>query len=90
MVLMNADRQMGVSLHGRIDQMLEKCVVDVVSGVFRSLKDNRAVGLVGGPQNRLDRLQVGDVERRRAVSMLGGMIEYLSKRNEQSDILYVR
>ena len=46
------------------------------------LQDHRAVGLLGCFHDRLDLLQVVDVERGHAIVVLGGVIEQLTQGNE--------
>src|SRR5213593_2230038 len=52
------------------DQMAQKRFAGVLSGSRRALHDYRAFALVGGLHDRLDLLEIVDVEGRYSVAML--------------------
>jgi hypothetical protein len=79
MVLMQNDRDMGPSLHGRLDHAAQEGLARVFPGAGRRLHDHRAIGLLRRLHDSNDLFHVIDVECRHAVALLGRMVEQLSQ-----------
>ena len=76
-VLMHADRNVGIKLDGSLDEVAEHDVVGERAGAAAGLHDHRAVGLLGRGHDGQHLLHIVDVEGRHAIAMFGGMIEQL-------------
>ena len=63
--------------------MTQEAFAGVGAGATGGLKDHRRVGLVSRLHDRLNLLQVVDVESRDAVAVLGGVVEQEPKRDER-------
>ena len=75
MVLVHADRKLGIELGGGEHQVPQIVVLRVGAGAARGLHDDGRLGLAGSFHDRLDLLHVVDVEGGQAVIVLGGVIE---------------
>ncbi len=78
-VLVQHDGNVGVRLHRRQHHVAQVGLAGVFARAGRGLQDHRAVGLLRGLHDRLDLLQVVDVEGRHAVAVFGGVVEHLAK-----------
>src|SRR5439155_6914734 len=64
------------------DKVAQKRLAGVLSRTSRALHDDRAVALVGGLHDRLDLLEIIDVECGYTVTMLGSVVQQLTHRNK--------
>jgi len=86
-VLVHHDRNFRIALDRGLDQVAKERLAGVLTRPGRRLHDDGAVGLGGGRHDRLDLLEVVDVERRQSVTVLGGVIEQLAHRDEWHGVL---
>ena len=82
MVLVHHQRDVGVGLDGRLDQMLDKGLTRVFAGTGTGLQNNRRTGFVCRRHNRLHLLEVIDVKSRNAVAVGGGVVKQFTHGNE--------
>ena len=80
---MDGDGDVRPRLDGGLDELAQERLARVLARARGALEDDRAVDLVGGFEDRLDLLHVVDVERGKAVAVLGGVIEQLSYGDER-------
>ena len=74
-VLVHADRKLGIELGRGEHEVLQVVVLRVGAGAARGLHDDGRLGFAGGFHDRLDLLHVVDVEGGQAVIIFGGVIE---------------
>jgi hypothetical protein len=78
-VLVHADRDVGIDLDQRVDHAGQHDVVGVAAGPARGLDDHRRVAGLGGLHDGQALLHVVDVEGGQAVVVLGGVVEKLAE-----------
>ncbi len=83
MVLVHDHGDVGIGLDRSDDQVTQEVLTGVGTGAAGGLQDDGAVCLIGSLHDRLDLLQVVHVERRDAVTVLGGVVEQQAERNER-------
>ena len=81
-VLVHDQRNMGVGLDGRLDQVLDKGFTRVFARTSTGLQNNRRTGFVCRRHDRLHLLEVIDVKGRNAVAVGGRVVEQLAHGNE--------
>ena len=81
-VLVHHDWNGRIALDRRLDQVAQEDFAGVFPRAGRGLHDHRTVGLRCRGHDRLDLLEVVDVERGQAVIVLGGVVEQLAHGNE--------
>ncbi len=80
-VLMHAERDVGIHLRQRVDHLRQHDVVGVGARAARGLDDHRRVDRGRRLHDREPLLHVVDVEGRHAVAVLGGVVEQLPQRD---------
>ena len=80
-VLMHADRNVGIHQRRCLHHLRQHDVVGVGAGAARGLHDHRRVDGLRRLHDRDDLFHIVDVEGGNAVAVLGGMIEKLSQGN---------
>ena len=82
MILVEDDRDVGVGFGGREHHVPQIRLARVFARPRRRLQDHRRAGFLGRFHDRLDLLEVVDVERGDAVAVLGGVVEHLAQGHE--------
>ena len=80
-VLVHADRDVGIEFGQGVDQLGQNHVVGVVPGAARGLDDDGGVDLVGRLHDRQTLFHIVDVVGRQAVVVLCRVVEQLSQRD---------
>jgi hypothetical protein len=79
MIKMHADRDMRVDLDQRVDQLGQDDVVGIGTRTPAGLQDHRRTGFIGRGHDCQALFHVGHVEGGDGVTVLGGVIQKLSK-----------
>jgi hypothetical protein len=72
---MHADRDIGIHLHRRLNQMAQDNVVGVGARAPARLQNNRRVGFFGGHHDRQHLLHIVDIESRNAVIVFRRVVQ---------------
>ncbi len=78
-VLVQHDGEVGVRLDGGEHQVAQVGLAGVLARASRGLQDHRRHRLLRRLHDRVDLLEVVDVERRHAVAVFGGVVEQLTQ-----------
>jgi hypothetical protein len=81
-VLMHADRDIGVGFDRRRNEVRKERLTGVFARTGRGLQDHGAAGFCGRFHDRLNLFEVVHVERGNAVAVFGGVVKQLSQRDE--------
>jgi len=76
---MHADRDVGVDLDQRVDQLGQHHVIGIGAGATAGLQDDRRLGLLGRLHDGEALFHIVHVEGRHAIAVFGGMVEQLSQ-----------
>ncbi len=85
-VLMHADRQVGIDLDQSIDHPGQHDVVGIGPRAAASLDDHRRIDRVRSLHDRQTLLHIVDIEGRNAVVVLGGVVQKLAKGDAGQDV----
>ena len=78
-VLVHADRDVGIHLRQGIDQVLQNDVIGIGARAAAGLDDDRGIHGISGLKDRQTLFHIVDVEGGHAIALLGGVIEKLSQ-----------
>ena len=81
MILMHADRDIGIKLDQSLDQLGEHDIVRVSAGAAARLNNDGRVGRGGRRHDRQALLHVVDIKSGDAIAMLGRVVKQLAKGN---------
>jgi hypothetical protein len=81
-VLVHDDGNVRIALDGGFDQVTQENLARVLARTRRRLHDHRAVGFGRSGHDRLDLLQIVDVEGGQSVIVLGCVVELLANGDE--------
>jgi len=90
MVLVHHDRDMGIGLDRRQDQMAQERLTRIGTGTRGALHDNRAIGLVRRLHDGMHLLHIVDVEGRHAEVILSRVVQQLTHGNQRHDIYLLK
>ena len=80
-ILVHADRDLGVELDSGQHQVTQISVLGIAAGAAGGLDDDRALGLAGSFHDGLDLFHVVDIQGGYAITVFGGMVEQDTHRN---------
>ncbi len=78
MIEVHGERNLGILLAGRLNQVAQVDHLAVFQGAAARLNDDGTMGIMGGLHDGLDLLHIIDVERANAIAALRGFVEDLS------------